>query len=316
MPTTRAQTAALTLAGVVAATVFTSSCGASHNDSGSDKGRQVATQAMPLPDAKIRSTWPKAEVEQGLAKGMRLPLEDYMLAYADVVDVENARDVVRQQCMQRLNFKFTPEPSGLRPASAYDSMNMKRRYGITDRTEAAAHGFALPQAGTEDDTASEDAELAREDSESSVPGWDQAMNETCIPEANAKVGILYETDLAGDLASASYDATAKQTSVKNAVATWSSCMAGDGHQVKSLDDTEGRFAKPQLSGLKPGRAEVSMATDDIDCKQTSRLVSTWYTAETAYQLKQIASHKHELTAERNRNKKLIEKTRAVLTARR
>ncbi|MDV9172180.1 hypothetical protein R6V09_18950 [Streptomyces sp. W16] len=316
MSKTRVQAAALALAAAMAATVFTSACGAPHTTSGSGKGRQLVAQAMPLPDAGIRAGWPQARVEQGLAKGMRLPLQDYMLGYAEVVDVENARDVVKQECMQRLNFEYAPEPSGLHPSTAYDSMNMERRYGITDRTEAAAHGFTPPQvAADDDDTAAEDTELAREDAESAVSGWDTAMNQTCIPEANAKVGVLYETDAAGDLASQSYDATAAQTSVRNAVASWSSCMAGDGHPVKSLDDAEGRFAVPKKPGLKPGKAEVSLATDDVDCKQTSNLVGTWYQAETAYQHRQIASHKHELEAEKARNGKLIERARAVLAAR-
>jgi hypothetical protein len=320
MSKTRVQAAALALAAAMAATVFTSACGAPHHTSGSvsgtGKGRQLVAQAMPLPDAKTRATWPRARVEQGLAKGMRLPLQDYMLGFADVVDVENARDVVKQECMQRLSFQFAPEPSGLHPSVAYDAMNMKRRYGITDRTEAAAHGFTPPQAVTDgDDTAAEDAELAREDAESAVSGWDEAMDRTCIPEANAKVGILYETDVAGDLASQSYDATAKQTPVRKAVAGWSSCMAGDGHRVKSLDDAEGRFAVPKEPGLKPNKAEVSLATDDVDCKQTSGLVGAWYQAETTYQHQQIASHKHELETEKAHNAKLIQHARAVLAAR-
>jgi hypothetical protein len=316
MSTPRVRAAAFVFAAVTAATVSVSSCGAPHHVSGSEKGRHVVAQAMPLPDAEVRATWPKRQVERGLAKGMRLPLQDYMLGYADVVDVENARDLVKQECMRRLSFQFAPEPSGLHPGPAYDAMNMKRRYGITDRTEATMYGFAPAQAGTDDDsTSAEDAELAREDSESSVPGWDKAMNDTCIPEANAKVGVLFETDLAGDLASQSYGATIKQTPVRNAIATWSSCMAGNGHRVKTLDDAEGRFATPKLPGLKPGKAEVSMATDDVDCKQTSNLVGTWYRAETAYQHKQIASHRGELEAERARNRRLIERTRAVLSAR-
>ncbi|MFJ6899987.1 hypothetical protein [Streptomyces hokutonensis] len=320
MSKTRVQAAALALAAAMAATVFTSACGAPHTTphaaSGSGTGRQLVAQAMPLPDARIRATWPQSRVEQGLAKGMRLPLQDYMLGYADVVDVENARDVVKQECMQRLSFRFAPEPSGLQPSVAYDAMNMKRRYGITDRAEAAAHGFTPPQAVTaDDDTAAEDLELAREDAESAVSGWDEAMNQTCVPEANAKVGVLYETDVAGDLASQSYDATAKQTPVRNAVAGWSSCMVRDGHRVTSLDDAEGRFAAPKKPGMKPGRAEVSLATDDVDCKQTSNLVGTWYQAETAYQHRQITSHKHELEAEKAHNTKLLERARAVLAAR-
>ncbi|MFJ9900384.1 hypothetical protein ACIQPR_44350 [Streptomyces sp. NPDC091280] len=137
------------------------------------KRRQLVAQAMPLPDARTRAAWPQSRVEQGLAKGMRLPFQDCVLGYAGVVDVENARDVVKQECMQRLGFRFVPEPSGLRPSVAYDSMNMKRRYGITDSAEAAAHGFTPPQALTGGDgTAAEALELVREDTESAVSGWD------------------------------------------------------------------------------------------------------------------------------------------------
>ncbi|MEV6762869.1 hypothetical protein AB0N16_20040 [Streptomyces sp. NPDC051105] len=313
MPTTRMRAATLTIAAAATAAVFTSACSASHDDSTGGKSRQLVAQAMVLPDAKVRATWPKAQVDRGLAKGMRLPLQDYMMASSDVVDVENARDLVKQQCMQHLGLSFTPEPSGLNPASAYDAMNMKRRYGISDRTEAARLGFAAPQ-DPEDDTQSEDAELAKEDAESSVSGWDTAMNDTCIPEANNKVGVLFETDLSGDLASQSYEATSTRPAVKAALTSWSSCMKKHGYQVKSIDDAEGRFATPKLHGLKPARDEFAMATVDVDCKQAADLVPAWYQAESAYQKKQITSHLKELQAERAHNQRLVQKAHAVLAA--
>ncbi|MFJ9631393.1 hypothetical protein ACIRU8_27130 [Streptomyces sp. NPDC101175] len=95
------------------------------------------------------------------------------------------------------------------------------------------------------------------------------MDQTCVPEANTKVGVLYETDAAADLAAQSYDATAGQTPVRNAVASRSSCTASDGHRVKSLDDTEGRFPAPEMAGLKPAAAEVSLANYDIDPSRKS-----------------------------------------------
>ncbi|MGW3289420.1 hypothetical protein ACWDR3_32755 [Streptomyces sp. NPDC001002] len=311
MPNTRIKAAALTLA--VTATVSASACSASHDDSARDKSTHLAVQAMALPDAKARAAWPKAQVERGLAKGMRLPLQDYMMAAPDVVDVENARDLVKQQCMQGLGFSFTPEPSSLTAASPYDAMNMKRRYGISDRTEAARLGFAAPQDG-EDDTQAEDAELARQDEESSVSGWDTAMNDSCIPEANDKVGVLFETDLSGDLASQSYEATSSRSAVKAALTSWSSCMKKHGYQVKSLDDAEGRFATPKLRDLKPAKDEVTMATIDVDCKQTADLVPAWHQTESAYQKTQIASHLKELQAEKAHNQKLVQKAHAVLAA--
>ncbi|MFD3628462.1 hypothetical protein [Streptomyces sp. NPDC058698] len=298
-----------------AALVFAAGCGTQPEDGTADAGsrKKPTVQGMPLPDAKVRATWPKQEVASGLAKGMRLPLEGYMLGYPDIVDVENARDVVKSACMERLGFSFTPKPMGLDPAVSYNEMNMERRYGITDPVKAARLGFAVEQdVRSSEGEAAEEAELARQDKESSVEGWDQAMNETCIPEANEQVGVLFLTDVAGDLAGESLETTRDKPMVKDALTNWSSCMADHGHQAKSLDDAEAKFATPRTPGLKPSADEVELATDTVDCKQTAGLVRTWHEAETAYQEEQIRGHGKELTAEKNRNTETVKKARAVL----
>ncbi|MGI5375842.1 hypothetical protein ACQEV2_16625 [Streptomyces sp. CA-251387] len=308
-------TRTLVLTVTAAALAFTAACGAEPADESADVGSRSKTtvQGMQLPDAKVRATWPQQEVASGLAKGMRLPLEDYMLGYPDIVDVENAKDVVKSACMERLGFSYTPKPMGLEPAVSYNEMNMERRYGITDPAKAARLGFAVEQdMQSSDDEAAEEAELARQDKESSVQGWDEAMNETCIPEANEKVGVLFLTDIAGDLAGESLEATRDKPAVKTAFTAWSSCMADRGHQVKAPTDAEARFATPKTPGLKPSADEVELATDTVDCKKASNLVGAWHQAETAYQEEQVREHAKELTAEKAGNAAMVEKARAVL----
>lgn len=305
----------LVLAATGAVLALTAACGAdSTADNGAGSRQGLKTVAMQLPDAKVRAGWPKRDVASGLAQGMRLPLEKYMLGYPDVVDVENAKDVVKTTCMKRLGFSFTPKLMGTQPAVSYNEMNMERRYGITDPAKAAAHGFAVAQDTDGPSQADQEAELAREDQESSAEGWDKAMNETCIPEANQKVGVLFAEDPVGDLAGQSLEATRSQPVVQRALSSWSSCMAGRGHQVKSLNDAEGRFAQPSRTGVRPEKAEVSLATDDVACKSTTGLVSTWYTAETAYQNKLITSHKQQLEAAKVHDALLLKKARAVLAS--
>lgn len=286
-------------------------CGSVQNQSAQGDERQEVAQSMPLPDAELRATWPKQEVTSGLAKGMKLPLEGYMIGYPEMADVENAKDVVKQACMKRLGFSYTPKPMGSEPAPAYNEINMKRRYGLTDRAEADQNGFVPPQA-LQENTQDDEAELARQDKESSVDGWDAAMSGTCVPEANRKVGVLFETDLAGDLASASLEATHARTKVKNAIANWSSCMAARGHNVKTPDEALDRFGTRTLPELTPSKGEVKMATDDVDCKETSNLVTAWYETETVYQNEQIASHKEDLEEEKSRNTAMVERARVVL----
>ncbi|MFC8221863.1 hypothetical protein ACFUTY_27270 [Streptomyces sp. NPDC057362] len=286
-------------------------CGGSPSTDAQADDRQEVAQAMPLPDAKLRATWPKQEVTSGLAAGMKLPLEDYMIGYPDMVDVENAKDVVKQACMNRLGFSYTPEPMGSEPAPAYNEINMKRRYGLTDRAEAAENGFTPPQA-LQQNAQDDEAEVARQDKESSAEGWDEAMSGTCVPEANKEVGVLFETDLAGELASASLDATSARPAVNGAMAAWASCMKSRGHSVKTPDEASKRFGTRALPGLTPGKEEVALATDDVDCKETSHLVAAWYEEETGYQTEQIASHKKDLEEEKARNTAMVKRARAVL----
>ncbi|MBA9050554.1 MULTISPECIES: hypothetical protein [Streptomyces] len=309
------QTRLLVLAATGAVLTLTAACGAnSAADKSAGSQQKMKTVAMQLPDAKVRASWPKQDVASGLAKGMRLPLEKYMLGYPDMVDIENAKDVVKSACMKRLGFSYTPELMGTQPAASYNEMNMERRYGITDPAKAAGHGFAVAQDTGGPSQADQDAELAREDQESSAEGWDKAMNDTCIPEANQKVGVILPEDPAGDLAGQSLKATRSRPDVQRALSTWSSCMAGHGHRVKSMDEAEGRFGQPGRTGVRPEKAEVSLATADVTCKGTAGLVPTWYQAETAYQNKQITSHKAQLEAAKARDALLLKKARAVLAS--
>ncbi|MEW2276009.1 hypothetical protein [Streptomyces griseofuscus] len=244
------QTRLLVLAATGAVLTLTAACGAnSAADKSAGSQQKMKTVAMQLPDAKVRASWPKQDVASGLAKGMRLPLEKYMLGYPDMVDIENAKDVVKSACMKRLGFSYTPELMGTQPAASYNEMNMERRYGITDPAKAAAHGFAVAQDTGGPSQADQDAELAREDQESSAEGWDKAMNDTCIPEANQKVGVILPEDPAEDLAGQSLKATRSRPDVQRALSTWSSCMAGHGHQVKSLDDARDDSASPAGPGF-------------------------------------------------------------------
>ncbi|MEI5098017.1 hypothetical protein RB200_04385 [Streptomyces sp. PmtG] len=283
-------------------------CGTSSegDDKSADK-QPRATAARVLPDAKMRSAWPKEKVPRGLAKDMRLPLETYMLGYPDEADVENAKDRVKAACMKRHGFTFTPTPTGAYPPPSYNDANMERRYGITDRQTAQTLGYGVPQ-----DQGDPPVDLAEDESRSDK--WDATFNDVCVPEANAKIGILHETDLAAELSEESYTATRQDADVVKAVTTWASCMKSKGYEEEEPEGAASAFAPAARSarGVRAESAEVKAAVADVDCKEQSGLVSTWHTAEVAYQTKQIKDNKSALEAERAKDQKMIEAASAVL----
>ncbi|MCX4742468.1 hypothetical protein [Streptomyces antibioticus] len=266
---------------------------------------QTKTEAGTLPDSGLRAKWPSAGVESGLAAGMRLPLQDYMLSYPDEVTIESAKDKVKTACMARLGFTFTPPAPGTTPSLSYDDMNMERRYGITDAKAAQRYGYQAPVEEPTDDTA------AVESAEGRGEEWFDGLDNTCVPEANDRVGILYETDVAGDLAAESLEVTQKDPEVTAAIAKWSACMDKQDHPV---DDPLNAQPVPAADGAE-GKAtvsEIAQANDDVACKQSSSLVTVWQEAEELYQQKQIVGHKSELEAEKARNDEMAAKARAIL----
>jgi len=287
------------------ALALTASCG---TERGGGSQQTVTTQKQnsgALPDVQDRAKWPSPEVESGLAAGMRLPLEEYMLGFPDEVEVENARDKVKRECMADLGFTFAPPASGNTPALSYDSMNMKRRYGVTDTTTARTYGYQPPIAAeAADDTAAEEAAEGRDDA------WFKALD-TCVSEANDRVGILYETDIAGDLAAESLEATASNLEVLAALDKWRACMSRANFAAGTSPQQAGETFT-QSTATEPTEAEKDMAATDVACKQSSNLVNKWYQAETAFQNTQISKHGAELAAEKGRNTAMVATARAIL----
>jgi hypothetical protein len=292
------------LAASFSALALSAGCGTQHTAD----GKHSAVRFAHAPGAENNGQWPSPNVQNGLAAGMRLPLQDYMLAYPDEVDIENAKDKTKTACMARQGFTFSPPPSGTTPGLSYDSMNMERRYGVTDASTARRYGYQAPAAHAEepeDDTAAEEAAEGRTDA------WFDALD-TCVAEANKKIGILYETDIAADLAAESLEDTKGNLKVLAAIDNWKGCMARKNYQTGTTPQQAGEIFAQSSPTATPTTEEIQMAVADVSCKESSQVVSVWYQAETAHQEKQISDHKTELDAEKARNAQLIANARTVL----
>ncbi|MFC7863913.1 hypothetical protein ACOZGD_32295 [Streptomyces murinus] len=295
------------------AAVATAAYATTYNGQANDRSAPQGTASHPQPVAAQRLAQPQQVPQHGLVKGMRLPVQDYMLSNADTAQVEDARSAVESACMQRHGFTFNPPSARGTVPVGYDEANMERRYGLTDETVAGTHGYQLP--GVADPSQEQAESDAEEKAEGRTDAWDKVLDEECIPEANEKVGIIDPTDPAGELSAQSFEVTKTQAPVTKALAAWSSCMNRAGHSLRSPLDAAADFPSDAAVGRspsKPSRAEVRTATADVTCKKSSGLVAVWYKAEVAYQAKQIAAHKNQLQTQKSRDAKLIGNARAVL----
>ncbi|MFI1070371.1 hypothetical protein [Streptomyces puniciscabiei] len=300
-------------AAAACAAIATAAYGATHNGQGNGRTTAQSAAGRPRAEAAPRLAQPERVPRHGLVKGMRLPVEDYMLSNTDTAQIEDARSAVESACMRQHGFTFNPPSAGDTIPAGFDEANMERRYGLADDAVARTHGYQLPGAT---DPSQEQAESdAEEKAENRTDAWDQALDDVCIPEANKKIGVINPTDPAGELSAQSFEATKTQAPVAKALAAWSSCMNRAGHNFRSPLDAPAAFSPAAAAGRtvsKPSYAEVQTATADVTCKKSSRLVVVWYKAEVAYQTQQIATHKKQLRAQKAGNTKLVDNARAVL----
>jgi hypothetical protein len=219
------------------------------------------------------------------AKTLSLPLDAYLGTPATTRAVNQARIAVFTACMRR--FGFEPQPPPLPPLPA--SFN-EARYGLAALDQAQRYGYhPTPQArqerGATEPPASAAAQAVAQGTGERVAGLPEGG---CLGEARRRMadGAPPQPDAqVAERLDADSSARAGQDSrVRSAIARWSECMRGAGHDydhpLKANDDP--RFRTP-----RPTPLEITVATADVRCKEQVNLVGTWLAVETAYQRRAI-----------------------------
>ncbi|MFD5620355.1 hypothetical protein [Streptomyces yangpuensis] len=134
--------AAATILAVAATGMLTSCAGTAPS---APPAKPVAGD-RPLVD---RAKWPEATPGRGLAQGLTLPLETYMQTYQETVVLDGAVRQLQEECMADYGLPVRLPVEGTNPPPSDNDANMERRYGLTDREAAAAHGYGLPDEATE-----------------------------------------------------------------------------------------------------------------------------------------------------------------------
>ncbi|MFC1415366.1 hypothetical protein [Streptacidiphilus cavernicola] len=259
-----------------------------------------AAQARTAPPAVVdKADWPAAVPQQGLAKGMVLPMEAYEESYPDSVVIQKALNKLTVACLSGYGFTYAPPEPGTAPPPDYDPSNMERRYGISDPAKAAVYGYHLAHGTPASPTMApmsvdEQTALYGQPFHSATGTPAPAPTEVagkavpaggCMQSAYDRLGGFVDTSVPDKLDAQSIETSQADPRVQAALARWSACMARSGYHFSVPDDAPN--AGGTMAAPTAGAKEIKIAVADVHCKAQSALVSTWYQVEKAVQQHQV-----------------------------
>ncbi|MET8471935.1 hypothetical protein ABZY90_21750 [Streptomyces sp. NPDC006422] len=241
-----------------------------------------------------------------------LPIEAYMYTKDQTQQLDNARVVLRRECMRRFGFPYEDQKA----QNTFQPKSIAQfRYGVTDADDAAVHGYKpagserkvvkpapvkMAPAATTALTGTQDAKVK--------PGSAQAKGGQringhkvpaggCIGEADRKLGATSSQDF-GDapvVVRVNSDSWAKSYNDKRVRAVftkWSACMKDKGYAyadpMKANDDRQWQ----KTATATPREQQVAAA--DVACKHKYNVLGVWYSVDVAYQKQMIEQNAEAL----------------------
>ncbi|MDX3239394.1 hypothetical protein PV392_27640 [Streptomyces sp. ME03-5709C] len=306
-------TGSITLAIIVTLMTGCSTSEGSNSVKTSGSGPEPAAQKSSAVD---RTNWPPATPRNGLAKGLSLPLEEYMQTYQDTVALADAAHRLQADCMADYGFTVTLPPAGTTPPPNDNDANIERRYGITDHITAGKYGYGLPeelqhQQRLQMPKMSQDeievftgfsslnpGEPNRSPAPSIYKGKHIPKN-GCAGLAEEQIGAKdLDFFLVSELDGRSLTQSQETPEVQKAIADWSQCMNTKGYAVDTPYHANDLIT--HVDGAVSDE-EIDVALADIDCKDATNLVKIWFDTETRIQNQQIIDNRSELTQAKERN---------------
>lgn len=302
-------------AGVIAVSVLGGACGAEKAGEVSETG-DGSPKASPSPAPVNRDNWPAATVTSGLAEGESLPVEPYLQTYPEIVSLQQGINTATSRCMAQFGFDYPTATPGANPPDEYNAANIKRRYGLSDLAEAKLNGYQIE----EDDQEFVESPLENADAEMvydltmvdggvarSTYNGEPIPNGGCAGEAQRIIGV-YDDSLAEELNAQSWEAAKQDPRVVAATQKWAACMTSRGHQVNTPYEALDLATSQSLSRDR----EITMAVADIECKQSTSLIDTYISVETALQRDLISKNSGPLDKARMRNQTVLDTARAYI----
>ncbi|WP_246091228.1 hypothetical protein [Streptomyces griseorubiginosus] len=246
-------------------------------------------------------------------KSLVLPIEPYLVTDRQMSTILRARQKLVVPCMRRFGFAWPdPDPgtgdSAGMPPGMKNGANMDRRYGITDPALAARHGYHFaPDAGQR---TTREPPATRPDADALAVLTGRTGDGTpapsryhglavpeggCQGQATARLTggrPLGNDPLAGEINIVSYQKSRADPRVKAVFRAWSACMRKRGYSYAAPTDAPGK--DPRFTGPTPTRQETALAEADVACKRQTNVIGVWFTVDTAYQRRMMASKGPEL----------------------
>ena len=268
---------------------------------------------------------PAAVSTSGLTKGLILPLEAYEETYPESQAIVQARLDLENQCMSQYGFSLHLADTTANQAINYDASNMARRYGLADLSTAESDGYLVLQAeaGAPSEPAMSTAEryvltgstnpAVPQPARTSSPG-DYAGKQIpaggCVGEAERGISALPTNLLADQLDAQSLTTSEADPAVIEVTAKWSACMKQHGFTVASPYDASQLSGQ---SGAAPGGSlDRTIAVDDVECKQSTNLVTVWFGVETRLQNQYIATNQQALKQQQSELEAAVKSATAIV----
>lgn len=307
------------VAAIVLAVLSLSGCSADVGDENN------GTENVP---AEVTRSGPEAEPL------LPTPLQAYRLTPSELATINYARGLLIDRCMRSAGFAYPQQAytQAVKDMFASERTAIGRRYGITDAQLAAAHGYGFDMP----------TELGPPGNVERVPSYLEALRGSdSAAQADRNHGSTADRGKSDDgcvgvadraLGSTSPDASpfglahslwvqgqqrlTETSQYRSTVDDWAACMTRQGHHVSDPINDQRDIAEvfrarqvagdPALIG-RPTPGEISLATADVDCKKTVRLVERLDAVSSVIDQRSIVAHRVALERDHRR----LEQTLAI-----
>ncbi|MBB2969486.1 MULTISPECIES: hypothetical protein [Leifsonia] len=227
-----------------------------------------------------------------------LPLESYAMSWGEVQTVNHANSIAIEKCMANKGLTF---PRASQDWSALAPLP-DRRYGLWAPADAEANGYELPESSQSKDVQAQEDALG--------PDWWQDYR-ACFKSTKQLpvMGVNTSPDqsVVDRGMNESFEALLASDEFKSVREKWLSCIQ-DGGLAANKD---ARVLVPQFPSA--GEEQLEVAAIDVRCKESLNSVQTLADWEATKQAGYIDDHEGELTAYRDKVKKVVAQAQKLVT---
>ncbi|MFJ4873743.1 hypothetical protein ACIP93_00755 [Streptomyces sp. NPDC088745] len=238
---------------------------------------------------------------KGLAKGLTLPLNNYLYSAQERYAWQVATQDQWRSCMKGFSFEgFNPPAPLVESTVAQVETGMGRRYGVSDLSSVQKNGYHLdadtpesprwePTPGAEEAVFTGDGPEISEGKYEGRP----VPEGGCRGEA-ARMFPMPQSTEAEEAEAQAFSLSQSDPRTVKAMTAWSSCMKSKGFTVASPLKAPD-LVRDSLAATEPAAEEIRLATADVNCKKQSNLIPTWHGVEKAMQGIEITKRQSELS---------------------